>query len=232
MITILCPVKKTVWGPLNNLTDLKYAINKSGQPFGVDWSGPACNVIPTAPCDKTYYQYLGFGLHGGIDLPVASGTPIYAAHNGSICEISDKPTQGLGVVIYDAVQRIKTVYWHLLSFPVKIGDRVKQGDLIGLSDNTGYSTGNHLHFELKLTDDHGVSQKNIDPLTADIIFSNSNTNMKITKELLPLLYQAILHRTPDTDFWVDHDVDEFLRDMMSQVEYTKLDILITDARNL
>ncbi len=159
-----CPVKKTVWGPLNSQKDLEYAIAKSGQPFGVDQSGPACNVVPTAPCNITYYQYLGFGLHQGIDIPVTTGTEVYAATDGKVTRVSDNVTSGIGVVIWDSTQNIETVYWHLMSHIVLPGDTVIAGQQIAISDNTGYSEGPHLHFQVNNTNEHGMSLGAVDPL--------------------------------------------------------------------
>lgn len=45
--------------------------------------------------------------------------------------------------------RVKTRYWHLLALQVKKGERVHAGQIIGYADDTGRSTGMHLHFELK-----------------------------------------------------------------------------------
>lgn len=162
MISI--PVKKTVYGPLTKLKDLEKAIAKSGQPFGVDWSGPASNVNPAWPSNITYYQYLGFGLHTGIDIPVQTGTEIFASADGKVVELSTKITAGLGIVIYHKELNLKTVYWHLQDMLVEVGQVVKEGDLIGHSDNTGYSLGPHLHFETKITDEHGLSIRHADPM--------------------------------------------------------------------
>lgn len=178
MIKILCPVSHTVWGPLTNRQQLDSAIAKSGQPFGVDWSGPACDFRKDWPCDKTFYQMLGIQAHNGIDLPCSSGMEVFAPHDGTISEISNDTASGLGVVLFDPVQRIKTILWHFLTNYKKVGDKVKCGDLIGLSDNTGYSKGPHLHWGLKLTDESGNSldKENgylgaIDPLSVDIFFN-------------------------------------------------------------
>lgn len=158
------PIKRCVWGTITSQKDLEKYIDKSGQRFGVDESGPACNVIPTAPCNKTYYEYLGFGLHKGVDIPCATGTEVYASTNGKVTRVSDSITSGIGVVIWDSTQMIETVYWHLKSHNVIIGDIVQVGQQIGLSDNTGYSLGPHLHFQVNLTNDHGMSLNAVDPL--------------------------------------------------------------------
>ena len=205
---IRCPIRKTVWGPVKTLNDLNNAIQKSGQPFGVDWSGPACEVNPSFPCDKTYYQYLGFGPHAGIDLPVATDTEIYAATSGKVSEISDNVTRGIGVVIYDPIQHCKTVYWHLKSHSVNLGDTVTVGQVIALSDNTGYSKGPHLHFELKPTDEHGVSSKPIDPIP-HFVWDNN-----MSQEEVKLQYALAFYRAPDADelaFWSGKPLLLFLK---------------------
>lgn len=213
---LLCPVKKTVWGEVNNLQDLQKAILKSGQPFGVDWSGPATDTIPNAPAGMTYYEYLGFGLHAGIDLPVSRGTEIYASTDGKVCELSNNITKGIGVVIYDEVQHCKTVYWHLLSYSVELGGIIKAGQLIGLSDNTGYSKGNHLHWEVKETNEHGVSVKSIDPMPY-IIFEDT-MDKELIGRIVSKLYQTWLQDDSDAiKYWTDLiDRPEVLENLLDQ----------------
>ena len=53
---------------------------------------------------------------------------------------------------------IATLYGHLLATTVQVGDRVLRGEVIGLEGSTGYSTGPHLHFELRIND------KVVDPM--------------------------------------------------------------------
>lgn len=103
-------------------------------------------------------KYGGIRGHNGVDFRALHGQPIYATHPG-ICypEIDDHG--GNGVVIrsdqsydYNGQQvYFKTIYWHLTdsNAVVKTGQHVKAGDLIGYADNTGASTGDHLHFGLK-----------------------------------------------------------------------------------
>ena len=204
---IYSPVRKTVWGKVASQADLERAIDKSGQRFGVDESGPACNFNPLYPCDQTLYQYKGWGPHKGIDIPCATGTEVYAPHDGICTETSDNWTQGIGVVLYDEIQQIKTVLWHLLSHSVKVGDKVRTGDLIAISDNSGYSAGSHLHFELKTTDASGTSIKHLDPLPHFVWDEDM-----LTKEQVRFL-QALegFHDEAGVDFWGDgtHTLDEY-----------------------
>ena len=92
------PIRKTVWGIVNTIEDLRKAVAKSGQFFGEDKSGPACNYNPAYPCDKSLYEYMGWGSHKGVDIPCANGTEVYATADGKVVRISDKPTQGLSLI--------------------------------------------------------------------------------------------------------------------------------------
>lgn len=159
---MIIPVKKCVWGPINNIADLKKYIAKSGQFFGQDLSGPACAFNPTYPCDQTLYQYMGWGLHKGLDIPCGEGTEIYASHDGIVWRTSETVSQGLGIVLESLDEEFQTVYWHNKQNLVKVGDNVKEGDLIAYSDNTGFSKGNHLHFEIKKW--NGSQYVPIDPM--------------------------------------------------------------------
>lgn len=97
--------------------------------------------------------------HNGTDLQ-AGIQPIYASCDGTVIEQQTVPARGLGLGILtdEPVEMVfgthyaKIRYWHLASFAVKVGDHVQAGQLIGFSDNTGYSSGNHLHFELQPMD--------------------------------------------------------------------------------
>lgn len=216
------PVRKTVWGPVNTFEDLRKAIMKSGQPFGVDWSGPACEVNPSFSCDKTYYQYLGFGLHSGIDIPVSTGTEIFAVADGKCVEISDVPTRGLGVVLFHPALKLKTVYWHNKENKVIVGQEVKVGELIAISDNSGYSKGPHLHFEVKITDEHGVSIKPVDPF---LYFTGKD--MLLTKEQVEKIYALWGLNDPEgVVFWENKELDELLdarlKDELAQLKQFEL----------
>ena len=87
--------------------------------------------------------------HDGIDLGMESGTPIKASCAGTVFLAENQPG-GYGLIV--AIQHdgsLSTAYAHLSEIHVSPGDRVEQGQILGLSGNTGTSTGPHLHFEVK-----------------------------------------------------------------------------------
>ncbi len=103
------------------------------------------------------YKKFGLKGHNGYDAMAFDWVPIYASHDGIVEELETDRERGLGIGIVSEEKEFfhngeyfaKTRYWHLAAFNVKLGERVKTGNLIGWSDATGYATGPHLHFELK-----------------------------------------------------------------------------------
>ncbi len=84
-------------------------------------------------------------FHNGIDIGVPSGTPVAAGMEGSVSEASYSPIMGNYVMLRHP-GGWQTLYAHLSSISVKKGQYVARGNRVGLSGNTGYSTGPHLHF--------------------------------------------------------------------------------------
>ncbi len=114
-----------------------------------------------------YYQSNGINIkgHNGIDIRAFHGQPVYASHDGvAYYEVDNKG--GHGVVING--DGFKTVNWHFcdpikephLKSPITRPTKVKAGDLIGFADNTGLSTGNHLHWAFKYIDKRGNTINN------------------------------------------------------------------------
>ncbi len=94
-------------------------------------------------------------LHGGVDLAVPEGTPVYAADDGKVI-VSDDSGYGGGYgkyIILDHQNGIKTLYGHNSELLVSVDSIVKKGEKIALSGNTGNSTGPHLHFEVRENDE-------------------------------------------------------------------------------
>lgn len=91
--------------------------------------------------------------HEGVDWALPNGTPVLAPFNGVILRdnIADKD-YGNFTVIWDPTQRCAVWYCHLGFTPIQAGDKVQRGQLIGYSNNTGRSTGPHLHVNFVETD--------------------------------------------------------------------------------
>lgn len=105
------------------------------------------------------YTKLGLLGHNGIDLVALDSQIVRAAHDGVIVYAGLDSSAGQTVVIRTLNKKqygtgssyYKTIYGHLKNGGIKVhpGQEVKAGDIIALADNTGLSTGSHLHFALK-----------------------------------------------------------------------------------
>ncbi|MBO1116985.1 peptidoglycan DD-metalloendopeptidase family protein [Enterococcus hirae] len=105
----------------------------------------------------------GGEFHRGIDLAAAQGEPIYASKAGTVIKAEFHPSWG-NVVAIEHEDGTTALYAHQQEYQVKVGDKVKQGQIIGYVGSTGNSTGSHLHFELCLDDSLNQSQL-VDPET-------------------------------------------------------------------
>lgn len=109
-------------------------------------------------------MYAKFGLagHEGIDYAVPIGTPVMAAHDGLVIA-GENDTYGRYVKVVNAWY--STVYAHLSEVQITPGADVKAGDVLGLSGNTGNSTGPHLHWGLRVIGMRNPAYKDyIDPV--------------------------------------------------------------------
>jgi len=106
-----------------------------------------------------------FGIerfHAGIDIGGNTGDPIRAAASGTVIQVKDRTGYG-NTVIVDHGGGWSTLYAHLSTFAVSVGQQVGLGDTIGAVGNTGWSTGPHLHFEIRF---EGVPQDPVRYLSA------------------------------------------------------------------
>ncbi len=91
----------------------------------------------------------GNGFHSGIDLAAPVGTPVYATADGVVTVAGYYGKYGLMVEIIHG-EDYSTRYAHLSKITVKVGDKIKKGELIGYVGATGNATGAHLHYEVRL----------------------------------------------------------------------------------
>lgn len=105
-------------------------------------------ICPLKRGSFTVSAYYGDGRgHKGVDLAADKGTPIYAVSGGTVTYSGYDGNYGYSVVI-DHGNGLKTRYAHASALCVSKGKTVLQGEVIAYVGSTGYSTGNHLHFEV------------------------------------------------------------------------------------
>ena len=102
--------------------------------------------------------YARFGLrgHNGLDLSCVVGTPVLVAADGVVAWVDTDADYGNYVRVWHKALGVHSFYGHLSKQTVKAGDAVLKGQVLGLSGNTGNSTGPHLHFELRPCDAAGA----------------------------------------------------------------------------
>lgn len=104
-----------------------------------------------SPDKRNIYSAFGYRRgrrHQGVDLPLKTGDPIYAAFAGKVR--MSRYYSGYGhLIILRHENGLETFYAHLSKRHVEVGDWVDAGEVIGLGGNTGRSTGAHLHFEVR-----------------------------------------------------------------------------------
>ncbi len=88
--------------------------------------------------------------HPGVDITGRTGDPIWAAKSGRVIFSGRRGGYGNAVVIQHE-GNISTLYAHMSELQTSQGDWVEQGEVIGLTGTTGFSTGSHLHFETRVS---------------------------------------------------------------------------------
>ncbi len=134
------------------------------QPFSGEW-----------PITQRYGETYTSSFHTGIDYGCPVGTAIFASSDGVIRFTGyDKTGYGYCVIIeHDA--KHATLYAHLSSLQFSApGAKVKQGDVIGYSGNTGKSTGPHLHFEARTIWNN--YQTHFDPMSLPLMSVDDSIN--------------------------------------------------------
>lgn len=106
-------------------------------------------VLPTKGIFTSGFGYRWGALHAGIDLAAPIGTPIYAASDGVVIDAGPTAGYGAWVKIRHSDGTV-TLYGHVNTWDVQIGQRVFAGDQIATVGNRGNSTGPHCHFEVLL----------------------------------------------------------------------------------
>jgi hypothetical protein len=134
-----------------------------------------------------------FQPHSGIDLAMPEGTTLRSIANGVVDRVYDGTGaigRGLSVKLPDGT---RTIYGHMNEVKAHVGDQVNAGEVIGLSGNTGNSTGPHLHFGMKDASGHvmdptshaeqlaNISGDHVAPGVLTSLFNNHGTQGPLTR---------------------------------------------------
>jgi len=115
-------------------------------PFGIPFDG---GRVTSGFGPRRDPKGRGRGMHEGIDIAAPRGTPVHATASGVVIFAGRQRGYGIVVKIRHAFG-FETVYAHNSRARVKVGQRVSRGDWIGDVGSTGRSTGNHLHYEIRI----------------------------------------------------------------------------------
>ncbi|MCR2043917.1 murein hydrolase activator EnvC family protein [Anaerosalibacter massiliensis] len=143
----------------NNSNNSNNSKGKSGGSTGGSTASISASVTPTGgamiwptsgPVTSPFGPRWG-RLHTGIDIGVGVGTPVVAAKDGVVILTKTGYSGGYGnYIVVDHGGGVSTLYAHNSSLSVGVGTRVRQGQQIAVSGNSGRSTGPHLHFEVRI----------------------------------------------------------------------------------
>lgn len=113
------------------------------------WPSAASTYISSYFGMRMHPIYHYMRMHNGIDIAAAGGTNILAAESGTVIEATYNSGYGNYIVIYHG-NGVSTLYAHSSRLIASVGDYVTRGQVIALVGTTGNSTGNHLHFEVRI----------------------------------------------------------------------------------
>ena len=141
-----------LWVQSNNVGQIPTSSGHSTK-FRFIWPEPQAQISqPFGP--STYWFEPPYGsyphFHTGIDLVSPFGTPVLAADDGVVALVGSSSSGYGNYVVIAHSGGLNTLYGHLSTSLVKVGQSVTQGTPVGLEGSTGNSTGAHLHFELRI----------------------------------------------------------------------------------
>ena len=118
-------------------------------PFsGWPQSGRSWSDVNYYYCAADYYVLFG-RTHWGIDINAYTGEPLIATADALVVRASYDMVYGMGKNVKICTTTAWcAIYMHLDDWEVEQGDNVSAGDVLGYADNTGFSTGTHLHYQI------------------------------------------------------------------------------------
>jgi hypothetical protein len=155
-------------------------------------SGPITQKFGENP---QFYAQWGYPGHNGVDFGIPNGTPVLAAAKGSVDKVSFE-SGGYGNYVKlkhtDGSTMYYTYYAHLMQASVSAGQSVDAGAVIGFSNNTGASTGPHLHFGLRSSVQTDAYKGYMDPLPYLAGQSSSESTMPGAVDLPDMNFEVVV----------------------------------------
>ncbi len=148
-----------LWSQSNNVGQIPASAGHSTK-YRFIWPEPQAQISQgfgpsTFWFEPAYGQYPHF--HTGIDLVEPFGSPVYAADDGVVALVGSSSSGYGNYVVIAHTGGLDTLYGHLSTALVRVGQAVTQGQPVGLEGSSGNSTGAHVHFELR------INQTPVDP---------------------------------------------------------------------
>lgn len=151
--------KKAIESALNELeeedkkieAELRKLAQQDGNVYGtgkLSWPAPGYSRITSKYGMRRHPILKTNRMHTGVDIAVPMGGKIAAADDGKVIQASYRGANG-NMIMINHGNGIVTAYCHLSTYAVKVGDVVVKGQKVGGAGSTGWSTGPHLHFEVR-----------------------------------------------------------------------------------
>lgn len=130
------------------------------------WTKPASGRFTSGYGSRTHPIHGVVKTHYGIDIANSTGTPVITAADGVVSYAAPLSTYGNVIMVTHSIDGkiFTSLYAHLSSIKVSVGQVVSKGQIIGAIGTTGNSTGPHLHFEIHVGNWEGMATNSVNPL--------------------------------------------------------------------
>lgn len=130
------------------------------------WTKPASGRFTSGYGSRTHPIHGVVKTHYGIDIANSTGTPVLTAADGVVSYAAPLSTYGNVIMVTHSIDGkiFTSLYAHLSSIKVSVGQVVSKGQIIGAIGTTGNSTGPHLHFEIHVGNWEGMATNSVNPL--------------------------------------------------------------------
>ena len=176
-----------LYGHLDGIITRVNSLLRSGSHTSAP-TGPSTYAMASPVEGWVSCEWRGYEGHAGMDIACPVGTPVYAAYAGTVertGDFSDIGRSGDRNILIRNPDQEAQYYGHLEECLVKVGDRIRKGQLIGYSGARGNVTGPHLHFETWRAGGNGGVDEDMDPrmhFESHGVIPGSTTGQETSKE--------------------------------------------------